>query len=1103
MTLGTPAPHLKSVDLSWSSYPDDGTFQRYEIYRRESSGVTLADTCVAIMTNRQTQAMTDTGLSIGKTYYYKVFVVNSNDTYSASNEADGTTVPIALPVVDSFDDMSLWDTLGGWGIETNGAEGFLSDSPGVQYANSLNSGNNYALSAVDLTEVDWPALSFRDRHAFYSADAGDRGILEVSPNGSSWTRVYGVTGTREGWAEQRIDLSPWRGEPNLRIRFYLESNSSLAGEGWFVDDFSVEEHAAGGMQTLPFAARFEAGLTNWIAGGWVASTNSPYEGTGCARDLPSRWSPAKTESWLSLNRELDLSGAADPQITLWARGLRGYNNYGRLYVYLSKDGGVTWRDISNVLDFDTQWTRFQYSVPSDYRVAGVRLVIRSYTHQYEMEKELYIDKLTVEEAPQAVTLGTPSDVSVNGMTLSWSRYAGSAFQYYKVFRHTAENVNESHTPLAVITDSTVTNFVDSGLSARTRYFYKVYVYDESDTGSASNEASSQTLGVPLGWSDDFESAQPDPAWTFTGTWGLQSGAGVAGSTALTDSPGDYAHSSDTWAQTAVDLSDAVWPALVFKDRHALPPSGDNAYLQIGAANNDNIASIAWTTVYSVRESRTEWKEQKIDLSSWKGHHTVYIRFRLSSNSSVVDDGWALDDVAVREHTPGAETDALYERFEDGLGNWINGGWIVSSNSPWEGAASALNHASQYVQAYTDSWLVYGSELDLSTATDPKVTFWTRGWRGYLDRGRLYLRLSKDGGATWLDLSGIIAVEEEWTRFQYAVPAEYRTNGIRVAIQSYAYSSDLDSAFYIDSFGVGEEIPGAPAPVSPVDGATVSVYRPVLTVTNAVDTQTDPLTYAFEVYYSADLDQESLVAQNPAIASGAFATFWELDTDLVDGSRYWWRCRASDGAYTGPWMATASFYVNHINSAPLPVVLAGPPPDSILHDLTHELAWKPTVDTNAGDIVSSYHLQVDASSAFTNPVVDDAAIAVSGTTSGSQWRVAMPLSSFSGSEALVENTLYFWRMRACDQWNAWSDWSAENMWFIFGTPPPTINTFATSSQDTFDLSWERSGKEVVMEFSPSLNETNWQVVAGPVTATNWTLELPEGHSSGFFRIRTQD
>ncbi|MFW6152694.1 MAG: hypothetical protein ACOC6C_06930, partial [Verrucomicrobiota bacterium] len=92
---------------------------------------------------------------------------------------------------------------------------------------------------------------------------------------------------------------------------------------------------------------------------------------------------------------------------------------------------------------------------------------------------------------------------------------------------------------------------------------------------------------------------------------------------------------------------------------------------------------------------------------------------------------------------------------------------------------------------------------------------------------------------------------------------------------------------------------------------------------------------------------------------------------------------------------------------------------------------------------------------------------------------------------------------CDQWNAWSDWSAENMWFIFGTPPPTINTFATSSQDTFDLSWERSGKEVVMEFSPSLNETNWQVVAGPVTATNWTLELPEGHSSGFFRIRTQD
>ena len=51
-------------------------------------------------------------------------------------------------------------------------------------------------------------------------------------------------------------------------------------------------------------------------------------------------------------------------------------------------------------------------------------------------------------------------------------------------------------------------------------------------------------------------------------------------------------------------------------------------------------------------------------------------------------------------------------------------------------------------------------------------------------------------------------------------------------------------------------------VSPKGGVTVTVVRPALVVTNAVDTQSDPLTYSFEVYTNADLSAASLVAQNP-------------------------------------------------------------------------------------------------------------------------------------------------------------------------------------------------------------------------------------------------
>jgi hypothetical protein len=108
-----------------------------------------------------------------------------------------------------------------------------------------------------------------------------------------------------------------------------------------------------------------------------------------------------------------------------------------------------------------------------------------------------------------------------------------------------------------------------------------------------------------------------------------------------------------------------------------------------------------------------------------------------------------------------------------------------------------------------------------------------------------VRLSKDGGVNWLDLSGILAVTDPWARFQVAVPADYRTNGVRVAVQSYAASYDLDSTFFVDAFGVGDEPPGAPILVSPAGGATVTVVRPTLAVTNAVDSQSDPLTYSFE------------------------------------------------------------------------------------------------------------------------------------------------------------------------------------------------------------------------------------------------------------------
>ena len=96
VTLASPVPSLKSVALTWSPYAG-GDFQRYEIYRRDSSGVTWSDTRVASIADSAATAFTDNGLSIGKTYHYRVHRQHQRHLRGL-NEAQATTVPLLPPL---------------------------------------------------------------------------------------------------------------------------------------------------------------------------------------------------------------------------------------------------------------------------------------------------------------------------------------------------------------------------------------------------------------------------------------------------------------------------------------------------------------------------------------------------------------------------------------------------------------------------------------------------------------------------------------------------------------------------------------------------------------------------------------------------------------------------------------------------------------------------------------------------------------------------------------------------------------------------------------------------------------------------------------------
>jgi subtilisin family serine protease len=177
------------------------------------------------------------------------------------------------------------------------------------------------------------------------------------------------------------------------------------------------------------------------------------------------------------------------------------------------------------------------------------------------------------------------------------------------------------------------------------------------------------------WSDDFESGLG--SWTTNKVsgkdWGLTAALSFSPSNSLTDSqpPPDnnYDNNTDSWAITPVlNLSLYTGTKLEFKLNGSSEAGFDFLYVQTSTD------SLNWTdqdifvgnTVFS-RISGTSsgaWFSAFVDLGAYDGNGTVYIRFRFTSDDTIVGDGWYIDDVSVTaaENTYLNPQDQYYQYF---------------------------------------------------------------------------------------------------------------------------------------------------------------------------------------------------------------------------------------------------------------------------------------------------------------------------------------------------------------------------------------------------------------------------------------------------------
>jgi hypothetical protein len=141
--------------------------------------------------------------------------------------------------------------------------------------------------------------------------------------------------------------------------------------------------------------------------------------------------------------------------------------------------------------------------------------------------------------------------------------------------------------------------------------------------------------------DDAENGNQD--WTVNGPWAIVPGFAGHPGNVWTDSPnGDYGDfiSGDQVSLTsaAFDFSDDDQVSLRFDDYCDTESGYDYGHVDVSVNGGGS-----WSEVYSC-SGRPEWQSHRILLPQLDSQASVRIRFRLTSDESVEESGWSLDDI---------------------------------------------------------------------------------------------------------------------------------------------------------------------------------------------------------------------------------------------------------------------------------------------------------------------------------------------------------------------------------------------------------------------------------------------------------------------------
>ena len=318
-----------------------GAASAYEL-RTSKSPITDANFASASLNNFETSTpvagnpVEDSvnGIIPGGSYYIgvKAFDAVGNESPVVSAGPFSLLAPIAY---EGMEGAATFTGTGSWAVTTeasNSGTHSWSDSPGSSYANNANS----TLTYNNPITVNGPmTASYFMR---YDLEQGyDFLNFEVSTDGgSTWTVLNSTTGlSGQTFQSFSAPLTSYIGQ-TIRLRFHMTSDSSVTGDGVYIDDFALQ------TLTTTFSDNVE-GAANFSGSGstWAISTESSSSPTHAWNDSPGVSYANNTNQLLKGITDIDAGAVGSPAVVF--KGLINTEaGFDFLDVLTSTDGGVSW-----------------------------------------------------------------------------------------------------------------------------------------------------------------------------------------------------------------------------------------------------------------------------------------------------------------------------------------------------------------------------------------------------------------------------------------------------------------------------------------------------------------------------------------------------------------------------------------------------------------------------------------------------------------------------------------------------------------------------------------------------------------------------------------